>query len=99
MRQRLSDLLPGEEATIIKIECNGEIGKKLADMGFVSGRKVLMKCYALLRDPIKINIGYDLALRRKEADYIIVKDIQKNENEKNQRQNRKRKRHGQKSYL
>lgn len=80
IEQKLSELLPGEEAMIIRVGCGAEIGKRLVDMGIVAGKKVLMRGSALFGDPFRIYIGYDLGLRKSEADYVIVTKI---ENEKN----------------
>ncbi len=82
---KLSDLLPGEEAIVLKVSCGAEIGKRLVDMGLYRGRNVLMKRSAILGGPIQIYIGYDLCLRKSEADYVIINKI--NETEKNEKNN------------
>jgi len=79
MKQKLSDLLPGEEAIIRGINCGSELGTRLAAMGLVGGNKVLMRRYAPFGGPCEVYIGYDLILRKSEADYILVDKIENKE--------------------
>jgi ferrous iron transport protein A len=82
MKQKLSDLLPGEEAIIVKVNCGAELGKRLVDMGLTEGRKVLMRRSAPFGGSMEIDIGYNLALRKSEADYVVVKELEENNYEK-----------------
>lgn len=51
----------------------GEIGKRLADMGFTDGATGLLVRGAFMRGPIQVRIrGYDILLRRGEAKLIEV---------------------------
>jgi len=53
----------------------GEIGKRLADMGFTDGAEGLLVRGAFLRGPVQIQIrGYDLLIRRSEAHLIDVSE-------------------------
>lgn len=70
---RLSDLLPGEEAVIIKILGHGAFRNRVMELGFVRGRKVTMVLNAPLSDPIKYRLmDYEVSLRRSEARLIEV---------------------------
>ena len=63
--------LPGQSARIARVEGNGAIRQRLLDMGFTRGAVVQVKRLAPLGDPMQISIkGYDLALRRYEAQAI-----------------------------
>ncbi|HRU63795.1 MAG TPA: fused ferrous iron transport protein A/B, partial [Paludibacteraceae bacterium] len=74
---RLSDLSPGDEAIIVKVLGHGSFRRRLAEMGFVKGKKVkVIKC-APLQDPIEYEImGYNISLRRSEAELIQVISVQ-----------------------
>jgi ferrous iron transport protein A len=70
---RLSDLKPGQTATINTIQQNGPTKRRLLEMGIVHGSKIQIICRAPLGDPIEIEIrDYKLTLRKKEADTILV---------------------------
>lgn len=70
---RLSDLIPGTPFVVSRVLVGGEIGKRLADMGFTDGAAGLLVRGAFLRGPIQVRIrGYDLLIRRGEAKLIEV---------------------------
>lgn len=69
----LSDLQPGQRGVIIKILGHSAFRKRVMEMGFVKGRVVNVVLNAPLHDPIKYSImGYEVSLRRAEADLIEV---------------------------
>lgn len=73
---KLSDLKTGDEAVIIKILGHGAFRKRCIEMGFVKGRKVKAELCAPLKDPVKYSImGYEVSLRRSEANLIEVEPI------------------------
>lgn len=70
---KLSELKSGEKATIVKIRGYGAFRRRVVEMGFVRGHTVEVLLNAPLRDPIKYKIlGYEVSLRRSEADLIEV---------------------------
>ncbi|MBO7134560.1 MAG: ferrous iron transport protein B [Bacteroidales bacterium] len=70
---KLSELHNGESAVIVKVSGHGGFRKRIMEMGFVRGRKVTSVINAPLNDPIKYTImGYDVLLRRSEANLIEV---------------------------
>ena len=70
---RLSDLKTGETGVIVKILGHGSFRKRVMEMGFVKGKKILVELNAPLRDPIKYKIlDYEISLRRAESDLIEV---------------------------
>ena len=70
---KLSELHNGESAVIVKVSGHGGFRKRIMEMGFVRGRKVISVIDAPLNDPIKYTImGYDVLLRRSEAKLIEV---------------------------
>ncbi|MFI3331099.1 MAG: ferrous iron transport protein B [Rikenellaceae bacterium] len=70
---RLSELKTGESGIIVKTSGRGAFRKRLLEMGFVRGKDVEVIRNAPLKDPIQFHImGYDVSLRRKEAELIEV---------------------------
>lgn len=70
---RLSELKTGESATVVKVLGYGGFRRRIMEMGFVRGQEVTVLLDAPLKDPIEYHImGYDISLRRKEAEMIVV---------------------------
>ena len=58
---------------IIAIKTNGELGRRLRDMGLIPGAAIKIQGRAPLYDPVAIRVmGFTLTLRNNEADYIDV---------------------------
>ena len=69
----LSELEPRERGIIFRVGGRGEIRRRLLDMGVVTGTEVVVKRVAPLGDPVEVSVkGYDLALRKEEAEKIQV---------------------------
>ena len=72
---RLSDLSIGQHAVIREFE-QDDIYVKLMEMGCVPGERVSIVKVAPLGDPISIAVaGYNLSLRRTEANHIWVEEV------------------------
>ncbi|MBO5832332.1 MAG: ferrous iron transport protein B [Alistipes sp.] len=70
---RLSELKTGEKAIVVKVLGYGGFRRRIMEMGFVRGQEVTVILDAPLKDPIEYHImGYDISLRRKEAEMIVV---------------------------
>ncbi len=70
---RLSELKTGESGIVVKILGHGAFRKRVIEMGFVKGQEIKVLLNAPLKDPIKYSImGYELSLRRSEADMVEV---------------------------
>ena len=70
---KLSELKTGEEGIIVKILGQGGFRRHIIEMGFIKGKKVKVLLNAPLKDPIKYQImGYEVSLRRQEADMIEI---------------------------
>ncbi len=70
---RLSELKTGESATVVKVLGYGGFRRRIMEMGFVRGQRVTVVLAAPLKDPIEYHImGYDISLRRKEAEMVVV---------------------------
>lgn len=73
---KLSDLKTGQVGTIVGVGGHGEFRRRITEMGFVRGKKVIVVKNAPLLDPIEYNImGYEVSLRRDEACLLEVEDV------------------------
>lgn len=85
---KLSELKQGEKASIVKVSGHGGFRKRIIEMGFVKGKVVQALQEAPLHDPVKYKVmGYEISLRRSEAELIEVVSEEEalrtlNENEK-----------------
>ena len=69
----LRSLQKGQRATIAAISAEGEMGRRIRDMGLVPGVEIQVVGRAPLEDPVALRLlGFTLTLRNKEADYITV---------------------------
>ena len=69
MRQMTS----GQRGIISKVRAEGELGRRIRDMGLVPGTPLFVQGRAPLRDPVAIRVrDFTLTLRNNEADYIQV---------------------------
>lgn len=72
-RETLADLPIGINAKVVSIEENGAISKRLMEMGVVPGVSVRVIKTAPFGSPLEIRVrGYNLALRRSEAETIEI---------------------------
>lgn len=70
---RLSEKRTGEKGVIVKVLGHGGFRKRIVEMGFIKGKTVEVILNAPLKDPIKYRLlGYEISLRRQEADMIEV---------------------------
>lgn len=73
MSKKLSELEPGDTAIVVRMKSGGEVARRMADMGLIPGTKVKVVRKAPLGDPIEFEVrGYNLSLRRNEAELVIV---------------------------
>ena len=70
---KLSELKTGEQAVIVKVHGHGGFRKRIIEMGFIKGKAVEVLLNAPLQDPVKYKLmGYEVSLRRQEAEMIEV---------------------------
>ncbi len=70
---KLSELQTGQTGIVLKIHGHGAFRKRIIEMGFVKGHAVKAVLDAPLKDPVNYSIlGYEISLRRSEADLIEV---------------------------
>lgn len=69
----LKEINCGQTVKVKKIEGSGPIRRRIMDMGITKGSEIYVRKVAPLGDPIEINIrGYELSLRKSDAEMIIV---------------------------
>lgn len=77
MPKSLRQIVTGEKARIISVSAEGEIGRRLRDMGLSPGTEIEILGRAPLKDPVSIRLkNYTLTLRNSEADYISVEPLE-----------------------
>lgn len=70
---KLSELKNGEKAVIVRVAGHGGFRKRIMEMGFIRGVEVCSVQDSPFSDPVKYTVmGYDVSLRRNEADMIKV---------------------------
>jgi ferrous iron transport protein A len=66
-------MMPGQKGVITKVDADGELGRRIRDMGIVPGTPILIQGRAPLKDPVAIRVrNFILTLRNNEADHIQV---------------------------
>lgn len=74
----VNDLKPGQFGIVKKINCEGRLKRRIADMGITPGAFVFMKRVAPFGDPIQISVrGYNLSIRKSEAQKIEVSIVER----------------------
>jgi ferrous iron transport protein A len=69
----LKDVSVGSTVTVKKLEGDGAAKRRIMDMGITKGTSVYVRKVAPLGDPIEVTVrGYELSLRKAEAEKIIV---------------------------
>lgn len=73
----LKEVKPGETAVIAKIGSTGAVKRRIMDMGITKGAEVFVRKIAPLGDPIEVTVrGYELSLRKEDAEMIEITIIQ-----------------------
>ena len=69
----LSEMNIGESGIIKKVGGDGAIRRRLFDMGVTPGADVYLRKKAPLGDPYEVTLrGYELTLRKNEAENVLV---------------------------
>lgn len=69
----LKDIKVGESASVVKLNGQGAVKRRIMDMGITKGINVKVCKVAPLGDPIEITVrGYQLSLRKDDAEMIEV---------------------------
>ena len=70
----LKEAAIGSTVTVEKIGGEGALKRRIMDMGITRGVQITIRKVAPLGDPIEVTVrGYELSLRKADADLILVK--------------------------
>ena len=70
----LKDVKIGETAIVTKLNGMGALRRRIMDMGITKGTSIYLRKVAPLGDPIEVTVrGYELSLRKEDAENIILK--------------------------
>jgi len=69
----LKDIKCGQTVKVKKVDGLGAVRRRIMDMGITRGCEVYVRKVAPLGDPIEVTVrGYELSLRKADAEMIIV---------------------------
>ncbi|MDF9827837.1 ferrous iron transport protein A [Ereboglobus sp. PH5-5] len=75
--RKLSELTIGATAVVREMPKTGAASLRLREMGLLPGAKITFMRAAPLGDPLEIKVrGYNLTLRKSEAELVIVEAAQ-----------------------
>ena len=73
MGRTLKQVKCGETVTVQKLQGEGPVKRRIMDMGITKGASVYVRKVAPLGDPVEVTVrGYELSLRKGDADMILV---------------------------
>ena len=74
---QFGDMKVGDSAVILNVGGEGQLRKRLLDLGVTKGTRVTMVRIAPFGDPIEIQLrGYRLTLRKSEAAIVEIGPVQ-----------------------
>lgn len=69
----LRKMKKNQTGTIVAVKAEGELGRRIRDMGLVPGTEIKIQGRAPLNDPVALRLmGFTLTLRNNEADFVEV---------------------------
>ncbi len=69
----LKDAAVGETVIVSKLMGEGAVKRRIMDMGITKGVDVFVRKVAPLGDPVEVTVrGYELSLRKADAEMILV---------------------------
>ena len=69
----LKDAKVGDTVIVAKLHGEGAVKRRIMDMGITKGTSVYVRKVAPLGDPVEVTVrGYELSLRKGDADMILV---------------------------
>ena len=71
--QTLKETKCGETVSVVKINGQGAVKRRIMDMGITKGTSIYVRKVAPLGDPVEVTVrGYELSLRKADAEMIEV---------------------------
>ncbi|MBU2515768.1 ferrous iron transport protein A [bacterium] len=72
----LREMKVNQTGKITSVRVAGELGRRIRDMGLITGTEITVQGRAPLYDPVALRVrGFTLSLRNSEADHIDVEVI------------------------
>ena len=69
----LRDVKIGDTARVVRLHGEGALKRRIMDMGITKGTEIYVRKVAPLGDPVELTVrGYELSLRKKDAELIEV---------------------------
>lgn len=69
----LKEVTSGNTVKVIKLSGEGPVKRRIMDMGITKGVEVFVRKVAPLGDPVEVTVrGYELSLRKADAEMILV---------------------------
>lgn len=69
----LREVKSGETVTVVKLNGEGAVKRRIMDMGITKGCSVYIRKVAPLGDPVEVTVrGYELSLRKEDAQMVEV---------------------------
>ena len=73
MKLNMRCMKKNQQGMIVQVKADGELGRRIRDMGLVPGTAIKIQGRAPLNDPVALRVkGFTLTLRNREADFIEV---------------------------
>lgn len=69
----LREVKSGEKVTVVKLNGEGAVKRRIMDMGITKGCSVYIRKVAPLGDPVEVTVrGYELSVRKEDAQMVEV---------------------------
>ncbi len=69
----LKEIPCGQTVTVVKLQGEGALKRRIMDMGITKGTSVYVRKVAPFGDPVEVRVrGYELSIRKNEAENILV---------------------------
>jgi len=69
----LREIPCGQSVKVAKLTGDGPVKRRIMDMGITKGADVYVRKVAPLGDPVEVTVrGYELSLRKADAEMIVV---------------------------
>ena len=76
----LKEAKVGDTVRVVKLHGEGAVRRRIMDMGLTKGVDVQSRKVAPLGDPIEVTVrGYELSIRKADAEIIEVETVRNNE--------------------
>ena len=71
----LKDVKVGTTVKVKRLHGEGAIKRRIMDMGITKGSEIFIRKVAPLGDPVEITVrGYELSVRKNDAQCVLVKE-------------------------